>query len=46
MGTIEKPVFKEVIKEVEKVVPYHSEVIKEVQTKIGEAIVQIKERIV
>lgn len=46
MGTVEKPIFKEVIKEVEKVVPYHSEVVKEIQTKVGEPIIQTKERVV
>ncbi len=46
MGTIEKPVVREVIKEVEKITPYHSEVIKEIQTRITEPIVQTQDRIV
>ena len=33
MGTVEKVVVQEVIKEVEKVTPYYNEVLKEVQTK-------------
>jgi hypothetical protein len=46
MGTIEKIVYKDVIKEVEKITPYHSEVIKEIQTRISEPIIQTRDRVV
>ena len=46
MGTIEKPVIQERIKEVEKVTPYYNEVIKEVQTKVVEPTVQYQDRVV
>lgn len=46
MGTIEKPVVQERIKEVEKITPYYNEVIKEVQTKIVEPTVQYQDRVV
>ena len=45
-GTVEKPVVREVLKEVEKITPYYNEVIKEVQTKIVEPTVQYQDRIV
>ena len=46
MGTIEKPVVQERIKEVEKITPYYNEVIKEVQTKVVEPTVQYQDRVV
>lgn len=41
---VEKPVVREVIKEVERVVPYISETVKEVKVKVTEPAVQTVER--
>ena len=41
---VEKPVMIEKIKEVEKIVPYVQESVKEVKVKITEPVVQIEQR--
>lgn len=42
---VEKPVIREVLREIEKITPYISESIKEIQVKITEPVIQERERI-
>jgi hypothetical protein len=45
VNIVEKPVIREVLKEIEKVVPYYQETIKEVKVKVTEPVIQVKEKL-